>query len=153
MRVRVPIAVAFGLSCIGSIWLGLTSQAPIGGSLDKFAHFIVFFVMTLLFYWMLELPRKKLLKLTFFVCVIGASVMSEVVQMVLAGPERQFDVHDITANVVGSLLATGLSYWYHGRQLERRRQARYDRLQSEVADDPEDANEVELHSVAPEPSV
>lgn len=151
MRIRVPIAVAFGISCLGAVWLGLKSTAPIGGPLDKGVHFAVFFLLTLLFYWMLDLSRKRLVKLTLGVCVVGASVVSELLQKLLAGPDRQFDVHDITANVAGSLLATGLSFWYHGRQLERRRQARYDRLQSEVAG-ADAGSEVELQQVPPEPA-
>ncbi|GMM52649.1 hypothetical protein DASB73_036120 [Starmerella bacillaris] len=153
MRIRVPIAVAFVISCFGSTWLGLKSQAPIGGSLDKFVHFVVFFLMTILFYWMLDLPRKKLLKLTLAVCVIGASILSEIIQKVLGASDRQFDMNDIFANILGSLAASGLSYWYHGRQLERRRQARYDRLQSEVAAGTEETEaELELNTVAPEPA-
>ena len=37
---------------------------------------------------------------------------------------RQFDPRDIAANVVGSLLALGLSTVYHKRMLDRRRRAK-----------------------------
>ena len=34
---------------------------------------------------------------------------------------RAFDLYDIVANVVGSLLALGVCSWYHTRMLERKR--------------------------------
>ncbi|KAI9666709.1 MAG: hypothetical protein M1821_004645 [Bathelium mastoideum] len=42
------------------------------------------------------------------------------------GNGREFDLYDIIANVIGSLVAVGLSTWYHKRMLERKRQAKYD---------------------------
>jgi hypothetical protein len=36
-----------------------------------------------------------------------------------------FDVYDIVANIVGSLVALALSSWYHMRMLERKRLAKH----------------------------
>lgn len=42
--------------------------------------------------------------------------------------DREFDVYDVVANVVGSLAAVGLANLYHKRSTERRRRAKYSAL-------------------------
>jgi len=51
-------------------------------------------------------------------------VGSEVLQGFLPNG-RFFDIYDIAANIVGSLLGVVLSTWYHLRMLERKRLAKH----------------------------
>lgn len=59
--------------------------------------------------------------MTLVVCTLILGVGSEFVQSILPN-DRDFDIGDIVANIIGSLLAIGLCSWYHHRMLERRRQ-------------------------------
>jgi hypothetical protein len=59
--------------------------------------------------------------MTLVVCTLILGVGSEFVQSFLPN-DREFDLYDIVANIVGSLAALGLCSWYHKRMLERRRQ-------------------------------
>lgn len=59
--------------------------------------------------------------MTLVVCTLILGVGSEFLQSFLPN-DRDFDIYDIAANVVGSLLGLGLCAWYHKRMLERRRQ-------------------------------
>lgn len=61
--------------------------------------------------------------MTLVVCTLILGVGSEFLQSFLPN-DRDFDIYDIVANVVGSLLGLGLCAWYHKRMLERRRQKR-----------------------------
>lgn len=88
---------------------------------DKVLHFITFFVLTIVFYWILDTNRRRTLNLTLAVCTGALGVGSEFVQGVLPNG-RVFDVFDIVANVVGSLCGLGLCSWYHKRMLERKRE-------------------------------
>lgn len=54
---------------------------------------------------------------------IGLGLGSEALQAFLPNG-RLFDPIDIAANIVGSLLALGLSTFYHKRMLDRRRKAK-----------------------------
>ena len=58
--------------------------------------------------------------MTLAVCTLTLGIGSEFVQSFLPN-DRDFDLYDIVANVVGSLVAVGLCSWYHKRMLERRR--------------------------------
>lgn len=86
-------------------------------------HFVTFFLLTVLFYWILDTNRRRTLNLTLLVCTACLGVGSEFLQGLLPNG-RVFDLYDIAANVFGSLAAVGLCTWYHKRMLERRRQAR-----------------------------
>lgn len=59
--------------------------------------------------------------MTLIVCTLVLGVGSEFLQSFLPN-DRDFDLYDIVANVVGSLAGLGLCSWYHKRMLERRRQ-------------------------------
>ena len=54
------------------------------------------------------------------VAALVIDVASEFAQAII-NPERQFDVVDIAANVLGSFAAIALCAWYHRRMLERKR--------------------------------
>lgn len=59
--------------------------------------------------------------MTVVVCTLILGVGSEFVQSFLPN-DRDFDLWDIVANIIGSLIGVGLCAWYHQRMLERRRQ-------------------------------
>ena len=106
----------------GAAYLGLSAiQVPQVN--DKFLHFVTFFVLTLLFYWILDTTRRRSLNLTLLVVTGLLGLGSEALQAILPNG-RQFDPIDIPANVLGSLLALGLCSMYHKRMLERRRRAK-----------------------------
>lgn len=87
-------------------------------------HFITFFLLTMIFYWIIDTNRRRIVHLTIIVCTLILGVGSEFLQSFLPN-DRHFDMYDIVANVVGSLLAVALCTWYHKRMLERRRQRKH----------------------------
>lgn len=112
-------AGAFVLELLAAGYVGLTSiQIPQVN--DKFLHFIVFFVLALTFYWILDTTRRRTFNLTLSIVIVGLGVTSELLQAFLPNG-RQFDPLDIAANVVGSGGALGLCTLYHRRMLERKR--------------------------------
>lgn len=90
---------------------------------DKVLHFVTFFILTTVFYWIVDTTRRRTLHMTAVVCTLILGIGSEFVQSFLPN-DRDFDIYDIAANLVGSLLGLGLCTWYHKRMLERRRQRR-----------------------------
>lgn len=90
---------------------------------DKVLHFATFFLLTLVFYWILDTNRRRTLNLTLTVCTFVLGVGSEFLQGFLPNG-REFDFYDIVANVVGSLASIGLCSWYHKRMLERKRRTK-----------------------------
>lgn len=146
---RIHVALAFSLAAAAFLYLGF---ADIKLPHDKAIHFGAFFILTMLFYWTLDLPRRRVITLSFLVCTLFGSIASEFAQDFLA-QNRNFDSKDIAANVSGSLVALGLCAFHHRRLLERRRQARYQRLRSNLDGDIEaqvGSTEIELNSVASE---
>ncbi|KAE9981504.1 hypothetical protein BLS_007333 [Venturia inaequalis] len=130
MRIRQPPAIAFGVLVLASAYLGLApSTIPSYGQSDKLLHFLIFFLLTLSFYWILEIGRRRNLHITFFACTLVLGVGSEIVQGLLPNPlpqnGRVFDPLDILANLFGSLLALALNTWYHKRMLERKRASKH----------------------------
>jgi VanZ family protein len=91
---------------------------------DKLLHFLTFFILTTCFYWILDTSRRRTLHLTLLICTGVLGVGSEILQGFLPNG-RNFDLYDIVANIVGSLLALALSTWYHMRMLERKRLAKH----------------------------
>lgn len=90
---------------------------------DKALHFVTFFILTLTFYWILDTTRRRALNFTILFVTVGLGIGSGALQTFLpSGPP--FDPIDIAANIVGSLLALGLSTFYHKRMLDRRRKAK-----------------------------
>ncbi|KAG6011049.1 hypothetical protein E4U21_000080 [Claviceps maximensis] len=87
---------------------------------DKALHAITFFALTIVFYWIVDTNRRRTLNMTLIVCTLCLGVGSEFVQSILPN-DRDFDMYDIVANVVGSLAGVGLCSLYHKRMLERKR--------------------------------
>lgn len=112
------------MSCVIASYLGF---ADLSLPNDKVIHFTAFFVLTGLFYWCVDIPNRKLLRIVVFVvCVVIAGIGSEFLQE-LINPRRQFDLGDIVCNECGSLLALLMSEFYNTRLGARRRQlARFD---------------------------
>lgn len=88
---------------------------------DKVLHLLTFFLLTIVFYWILDTNRRRALNLALIVCTIGLGIGSEFVQSLLPN-DRNFDAFDIVANIVGSLAGLGLCSWYHKRMMDRKRQ-------------------------------
>lgn len=82
---------------------------------------MTFFLLTIVFYWILDTNRRRTLHFTLVVCTLGLGVGSEFLQSFLPNG-RVFDFYDIVANIVGSLSGLGLCSLYHKRMLERKRQ-------------------------------
>lgn len=90
-----------------------------------------------MFYWIVDTSRRRTIHLTAVTCTLILGIGSEFVQGFLPN-DRDFDVYDIAANVLGSLAGLGLCTWYHVRMLERKRKRRnYDAVPGEIDDDVE----------------
>lgn len=124
MRIRTPFAGAFLFLLLIAGYAGLTPMQLGQYVNDKVLHFITFFLLTLVFYWIIDTNRRRIVHLTVIVCTIVLGVGSEFLQSFLPN-DRHFDMYDIVANVFGSLLAIALCTWYHKRMLERRRQRKH----------------------------
>ncbi|KAG9250523.1 uncharacterized protein F5Z01DRAFT_677650 [Emericellopsis atlantica] len=121
MRIRLPFAAVFVVLLLAAAYAGLT-KLQLGEYVnDKVLHFVTFFLLTVVFYWIVDTTRRRTLHMTLVVCTLILGVGSEFVQSFLPN-DRDFDVYDILANVVGSLAALGLCALYHRRMLERKRQ-------------------------------
>ncbi|KAF4493530.1 hypothetical protein FAGAP_10346 [Fusarium agapanthi] len=103
---------------------------------DKVLHFTTFFALTVAFYWVVDTNRRRVMNMALVVCTIVLGVGSEFVQSFLDNG-REFDLYDIIANVIGSLLGVGLCSWYHKRMLERKRRRRYSAVPGEEQGDVE----------------
>ena len=101
-------------------YAGLTSLQLGGIVNDKVLHVVTFFILTIVFYWIVDTNRRRTLNMTLVVCTLGLGVGSEFLQSFLPN-DRDFDIYDIVSNVVGSLAGLGLCSWYHNRMLERKR--------------------------------
>ncbi|KAG6037016.1 hypothetical protein E4U41_005352 [Claviceps citrina] len=88
---------------------------------DKVLHVVTFFILTVAFYWIVDTNRRRTLNMTLVVCTLCLGVGSEFVQSILPN-DRDFDLYDIVANLVGSLAGLGICSVYHKRMLERKRQ-------------------------------
>ncbi|KAL6890622.1 hypothetical protein GGI43DRAFT_387431 [Trichoderma evansii] len=137
MRIRLPFAGVFLLLLLLAGYAGL-STLQLGGYVnDKVLHFITFFLLTIVFYWIVDTSRRRTLNMTILVCTVILGIGSEFVQSFLPN-DRDFDLYDIVANVIGSLLAAGICTWYHKRMLERKRQRKhYDAVPGEDTEDVE----------------
>ncbi|KAK9362954.1 hypothetical protein V1527DRAFT_456776 [Lipomyces starkeyi] len=120
MRIRKSFAAAFVLLLLLSAYLGF---APIDVQYDKPVHFLVFFTLTTLFYWIVDTTRRRLINATIIVCILLGGIGSELVQSFV--PYRAFDIFDIVSNVIGASVALALSSLYHKRMLERKRAQKY----------------------------
>ncbi|PHH87938.1 hypothetical protein CDD83_8215 [Cordyceps sp. RAO-2017] len=120
MRVRLPFAGFFLLLLFLAAYAGLTTFRAGQYVNDKVLHVLTFFLLTAVFYWIVDTNRRRTVNMTLVVCTLILGVGSEFVQSFLPN-DRDFDMYDIVANLVGSLAALGLCSWYHRRMLERRR--------------------------------
>lgn len=124
MRIRLPFAGVFFLLLLLAGYAGLTSlqldSLPVN---DKVLHFVTFFLLTVVFYWILDTSRRRALNLTLATCTAVGGVGSEFLQALLPNG-REFDLIDLAANVAGSLAGVGLCSWYHRRMLERKRRTK-----------------------------
>ncbi|KAI0023365.1 hypothetical protein F4780DRAFT_78151 [Xylariomycetidae sp. FL0641] len=123
MRIRLPFAGGFFLLCLLAGYAGLSSLQLGAVVNDKVLHIVTFFVLTIVFYWIVDTNRRRTLNLTLTVCTVVLGIGSEFLQGFLPNG-REFDLYDIVANIVGSLAGLGLCSWYHMRMLERKRQRR-----------------------------
>lgn len=136
MRIRKSILAGLSVSLLFSAYLGF---ADISIKHDKFTHFITFFILTLMFYWLFETSSTRTIRnLTFFICTLAGGIGSEFVQGLL--PYRTFDAKDIICNVLGSFLALLISMFYHKKIIEQRRLNRYEQLRSSIPPDNEDVD-------------
>lgn len=96
---------------------------------DKFVHYSVFYLMTLIFYHCFDTKNVSQLKLlTFTICTLCGGIGSEFVQSIL--PYRTFDYKDILMNVLGSLSALATSEVYARYMVRRRRLKRLEIIKS-----------------------
>ncbi|KAK2038677.1 VanZ like family protein [Colletotrichum somersetense] len=123
MRIRLPFAGVFFALLLIAGYAGLTSLQLGQYVNDKVLHFSTFFLLTIVFYWILDTNRRRTLNLTLTVCTFVLGVGSEFLQGFLPNG-REFDFYDIVANVIGSLAGVGLCSWYHKRMLERKRRTK-----------------------------
>lgn len=132
---NVVAPAAFLLLLLVAGYAGLTSIQLTQYVNDKVLHFGTFFLLTVVFYWIIDTNRRRTLNMTLVVCTLVLGVGSEFLQSFLPN-DRTFDLYDIVANVLGSLAALGLCTWYHKRMLERRRQRKhYNAVPGEDEDD------------------
>ncbi|KAH8668438.1 hypothetical protein BX600DRAFT_256728 [Xylariales sp. PMI_506] len=135
MRIRLPFAGVFFLLCLLAGYAGLSSLQLDLYINDKVLHLVTFFLLTVVFYWIVDTNRRRSLNLTVVVCTLVLGIGSEFLQGFLPNG-RTFDVYDIVANVVGSLGGLGLCSWYHKRMVERKRQRKtYNAVPGEDEDD------------------
>ncbi|ORY58831.1 uncharacterized protein BCR38DRAFT_309702, partial [Pseudomassariella vexata] len=124
----------FFLLCLLAGYAGL-STLQLGEYVnDKVLHLFTFFLLTVVFYWIVDTNRRRTLNLSLVVCTLVLGVGSEFLQGFLPNG-REFDLYDIVANVVGSLGGLGLCSWYHKRMLERKRGRKYDAVPGEDEED------------------
>ncbi|CRK15955.1 hypothetical protein BN1723_010864 [Verticillium longisporum] len=123
MRIRLPFAGTFFALLLAAAYIGLTPLHLETYINDKALHLVTFFLLTTVFYWILDTTRRRTLHLTLLVCTAVLAVGSELLQALLPNG-RVFDMLDIAANVAGSLAGLGLCTWYHKRMIERRRAQR-----------------------------
>ncbi|KAI9147748.1 hypothetical protein HJFPF1_12779 [Paramyrothecium foliicola] len=137
MRIRFSFAAIFLVLLLIAAYAGLSKLQVDVYINDKVLHFVTFFLLTLAFYWIVDTNRRRTLNMTLVVCTLILGVGSEFVQSFLPN-DRDFDIYDILANVVGSLASLGICTWYHQRMLDRRRQRKvYNAVPGEDVDDVE----------------
>lgn len=120
------ILLVLVIASIISLYLGL---ANITIKFDKFVHFSVFFLMTLIFYYCFETKNANQLRLmTFIVCTLCGGIGSEFLQSIM--PYRTFDYKDIVMNISGSSLGILVSDLYSRYIVRRRRLKRLEIIKS-----------------------
>ncbi|CAH2448177.1 hypothetical protein PP7435_CHR2-2089 [Komagataella phaffii CBS 7435] len=124
--VRKNVFIAF---ILGLIVAGLLGFTRISLNNDKLLHFLIFFLLTTLFYWSFEIKSIRVLRfLTIICCIILGGVASEFLQGFLA--YREFDWRDIICNVGGSTAALAINDMYMRLRNKKQRQLRYKRIKN-----------------------
>ena len=145
MRIRFPFLIAFIAILLLSSSAGLLPHSALPSApenvrnkiprnTDKVAHFLCFFSLTGTFYFIFDTARRRVLHITLIACTFVLALGSEVAQGLLPN-DREFDLWDVLANVLGSLAALGIANAYHKRAAERRRRAKFAALLGEGAGD------------------
>jgi len=128
MKIRYPVLGAFCLVSLVFAYLLLSEGIPGGnGVSDKVQHFLGCFIEVVLFYWILDTSRRRLLTYTLSF-LFSVSLFSEVLQAIIPNG-RTFDILDVLANVAGGLLGVLVCILYHKRMLSRREGRNYNILQ------------------------
>ncbi|KAF5876722.1 uncharacterized protein Bfra_003128ia [Botrytis fragariae] len=117
MRIRLPFAGAFLFLLLLAGYAGLTSIQVDAVINDKVLHTITFFILTVVFYWILDTSRRRNLNFTLIICTGILGIGSEFLQGFLPNG-RTFDFYDIVANIVGSLAGVALCSWDEEQDLE-----------------------------------
>ncbi|KAK6197583.1 uncharacterized protein RJT21DRAFT_123413 [Scheffersomyces amazonensis] len=123
VSIRIPVLLVFIASLVLAGYLGF---ANVHFGHDKLIHFITFFILTIEFYFTFDTKHKSLKTLrsiTLIVCTIGGGIGSEFIQS-LVNENRVFDPIDIAFNILGSLLAVGLSSWYQTYLIKRAKEVK-----------------------------
>lgn len=108
--------------------MALIVTAVLGFSLihlvhDKAAHFSCFYLLTFLFYWLIDFGQSftSLVGVSFLVCTVSGSIVLEFLQGIV-NPARVYDTQDIVANIAGSCLgllsAIALQLYQVSRRME-----------------------------------
>lgn len=121
IKIRKGVLLLFVLISLLALYLGF---ANISLPHDKFIHFSMFFIMSLLFYWIFDSKYTWTIRnLTFLLCTLIGGIGSEYLQHFIS-PFRTFDYFDILVNILGSLFAIVVSdlikyyYYCNKRQLD-----------------------------------
>lgn len=124
LKLTCCFTAAFVVLLLLSAFIGLAPHGQVDAIIptagDRFLHFVVFFLLSVVFYWVVETTRRRALQLTLTTCTFVLGVGSEILQDTLPNG-RAFDVYDILANLLGSVSAALCCAWYHRRMLERKR--------------------------------
>ncbi|CAD6503022.1 BgTH12-02693 [Blumeria graminis f. sp. triticale] len=123
MRVRLPFAGSFILLVIFVGYNSLSSYQSGTRVNEKILHSIIFFILTTSFYWILDTSRRRSFNFTLLVCTGVLGIGSEFLEGFLPN-SHPFNLNEVLANILGSLLALGMNSWYHTRMLERKRLAK-----------------------------
>ncbi|EMG49504.1 hypothetical protein G210_5728 [Candida maltosa Xu316] len=143
--------IVFVVTLIGAGYLGFAS---IHLPHDKLIHFSTFCILTIEFYFIFDTHYKSLKVLryiTLLLCTFGGSVSSEIIQNAV-NPTRIFDVYDILANVIGSLVGLGLciGFMTWKKNKAKKDRIRYRQLNTHIIggddDDDDDDDESEVDS-------
>lgn len=135
----------FIITLLGAGYLGF---ALIHLPHDKLIHFSTFCILTIEFYFIFDTHYRSLKVLrgvTLVICTFGGSVSLEIIQNVV-NPKRVFDVYDIIANILGSLLGLGISVGIMAwkKNTARQERIRYRQLNTQIIGQDEDDEDTEM---------
>ena len=120
-RNLIALAVTFtiGITIASLASLSNMPRVEVPGK-DKTAHFLFYFVLTLLWNFALQKKYKNwALKYIIVFVVIGYGIVIEVLQEVLT-KTRQADLYDVMANSAGALVALIVIFWLKNKTFEKK---------------------------------